>query len=101
MMVNFELIEKGVRQLAVKVELSAIIDGIEFQDDQVTSYLNLKTGQVITLHDAAFFVAEDDDDENIDFEAEGELWLRPLEMFAEQIIVKGQKIRRFEYIGDK
>jgi hypothetical protein len=59
--------KKEVKLLAIKVKLSAIIDGIEFQDDQVTSYLNLKTGQVISLTDAAFSAAEEEDEENIDF----------------------------------
>jgi len=30
---------------------------------------------------------------------EGELWVRPLEMFTEEVEVDGKMIPRFEYIG--
>lgn len=29
-----------------------------------------------------------------------DLWIRPKNMFFEEIIVEGKKIRRFEYIGE-
>jgi hypothetical protein len=28
------------------------------------------------------------------------LWVRPLAMFAEQVEVSGQRVARFEYVGD-
>ena len=28
------------------------------------------------------------------------LWVRPLEMFCEEVEVNGKKLNRFEYIGD-
>lgn len=30
----------------------------------------------------------------------GQLWIRPLKMFREQITVDGREIPRFEYLGD-
>lgn len=32
---------------------------------------------------------------------EGGLWVRPLEMFAEEVEVNGKKVPRFEYIKDE
>lgn len=32
---------------------------------------------------------------------EGALWVRPLKMFEEEVEVNGQKILRFEYVGEK
>lgn len=32
--------------------------------------------------------------------AKSKLWVRPLEMFLEEVEVDGQKVRRFEYIGE-
>ncbi len=31
---------------------------------------------------------------------EGELWVRPLKMFEEEVEVNGQKVPRFKYIGE-
>lgn len=31
---------------------------------------------------------------------EGDLWVRPLKMFEEEVEVGGQKIPRFEYVGN-
>lgn len=28
------------------------------------------------------------------------LWVRPLEMFCEEVEINGKKVKRFEYIGD-
>ena len=30
---------------------------------------------------------------------EGELWVRPLKMFEEEIEINGQKVPRFKYLG--
>ena len=30
----------------------------------------------------------------------GELWVRPLKMFLEEVEVNGQKVPRFKYIGE-
>ena len=32
---------------------------------------------------------------------DGQLWIRPSEMFLGRITVDGRKIARFEYLGDK
>lgn len=35
------------------------------------------------------------------YQIEGEnLWVRPLEMFSEEIIVGGEKVKRFKYIDE-
>lgn len=31
----------------------------------------------------------------------GNLWVRPLEMFTETVVVEGKEIHRFAYIGEK
>ena len=31
---------------------------------------------------------------------EGELWVRPLKMFLEEVEFKGKKVPRFKYIGE-
>ena len=31
---------------------------------------------------------------------ERQLWVRPLEMFVESVVVDGQKVPRFRYVGD-
>lgn len=30
---------------------------------------------------------------------EGEIWVRPLNMFIEQVEIQGKKVPRFEYLG--
>ena len=47
--------------MAITVKLDDIIEGIEFQSDEVTSYLNKKTGKVVTITDQEFGAAEDDE----------------------------------------
>ena len=32
---------------------------------------------------------------------EGKLWVRPLEMFTEEVSVAGQRLPRFEYLREK
>ena len=43
------------------VKLSEIIGAIECQSDEMASYLNTKTGQVITISDEEFSAAEEGD----------------------------------------
>ena len=31
---------------------------------------------------------------------ERQLWVRPLEMFVESVVVEGQQVPRFRYVGD-
>lgn len=51
-----------------RVRLSEIVDGLEMQSDEMTSYLHRPTGQVITVSDEALRAAEDDDEESVDAE---------------------------------
>jgi hypothetical protein len=30
----------------------------------------------------------------------GSIWIRPLKMFMENVIVDGQEVKRFEYVGE-
>lgn len=32
---------------------------------------------------------------------EGKLWVRPMKMFLENIVVEGREVPRFKYIGDQ
>ena len=32
--------------------------------------------------------------------SEGKLWIRPYEMFTEEVEIDDKKVKRFEYIGD-
>lgn len=45
--------------MAVVVNLKDIIDGMDFQGDETTSYLNKRTGEVVTVTDEEFRAAED------------------------------------------
>lgn len=47
--------------VAITVKLDKIIEGIEFQSDETTSYLNKKTGEVVTITDQEFSAAEDNE----------------------------------------
>ena len=42
----------------MKVELSSIVDGIEFQGDESQSYLNKLSGEVLTITDEEMHIAE-------------------------------------------
>jgi len=48
--------------MKIKVNLDDIIDGMEFQTDEMSSYLNKMTGQVLSILDQEFEVAEEDDE---------------------------------------
>jgi hypothetical protein len=47
--------------MAITVKLDDIIEGMEFQTEVTTSYLNKKTGKVVTITDEEFSAAEDDE----------------------------------------
>jgi hypothetical protein len=32
---------------------------------------------------------------------DGSLWVRPLEMFTEDVVVDGQRVQRFAWLGEK
>ena len=47
--------------MEIRVKLSDIIEGLEFQSDESSSYLNKKTGEVILMTDYAMRAAEDNE----------------------------------------
>lgn len=47
--------------MAARVKLSEIIDGMESQSDESSSFLNKKTGEVVLMTDYAMRAAEDDE----------------------------------------
>jgi hypothetical protein len=47
--------------MAARVRLDEIIEGLEFQSDESSSYLNTKTGEVVLMTDYAMQAAEDDE----------------------------------------
>jgi len=46
----------------MKVKLSSIIEGIEFQTDEAKSYLNKITGEILTITDEEIQIAESKED---------------------------------------
>lgn len=46
----------------MKVNLSSIIEGTEFQGDESQSYLNILSGEVVLISDEEMRAAERDDD---------------------------------------
>lgn len=48
--------------MRIKVKLNDIITGMEFQTDEMSSYLNKETGEVSTVMEQEFRVVEEDDD---------------------------------------
>ncbi len=47
--------------MEARVKLSEIIEGLEFQSDESSSFLNIKTGEVVLMTDYAMRAAEDDE----------------------------------------
>ena len=47
--------------MAIRVKLDDIIEGLEFQSDESSSFLNTKTGEVVLITDYAMRAAEDDE----------------------------------------
>lgn len=47
--------------MAIRVKLDDIIDGLESQSDESSSFLNTKTGEVVLMTDYAMRAAEDDE----------------------------------------
>ena len=47
--------------MEARVKLSEIIEGLEFQSDESSSFLNKKTGEVVLMTDYAMQAAEDDE----------------------------------------
>ena len=65
----------------VPVRLQDIIEGMEFQSDELTAYFHRPTGRVVTVSDEAFAAAQADDDE----------WVEPEEFTeAKNILAREQ-----------
>jgi hypothetical protein len=47
--------------MGIRVKLSEIVEGLESQSDESSSYLNIKTGEVVLMTDYAMRAAEDDE----------------------------------------
>ena len=47
--------------MATRVKLTDVIDGLETQSDESSSYLNKKTGEVVLISDEELNAAEDDE----------------------------------------
>lgn len=47
----------------IRVRLKDLIEGMEFQSDEMTAYLHRPSGRVLTVSDDAVSAAENDDDE--------------------------------------
>jgi hypothetical protein len=48
--------------MAISVKLGSVVDQIDMAGDEMTAYINRKTGDLITLTDEDVSYAEDDDD---------------------------------------
>ncbi len=74
--------------MAIRVKLNDIIEGLEFQSDESSWFLNKKSGEVVLMTDYAMQAAEDDESlEDIDD------WERDLVAIAREIIAEtGQYI---------
>ena len=66
--------------MPIRVRLSAIVEGMEMQSDDMTSYLHRPTGRVLTVSDEAFRAAEDDDEE----------WVQPEELAEARSILEAE-----------
>jgi len=74
--------------MTIRVKLDDIIEGLEFQSDESSSFLNKKTGDVILMTDYAMQAAEDDEPLE-----ELEDWERDLVAIAREILAEtGQYI---------
>src|SRR5215475_10732454 len=51
----------GDQQSALRVKLSDLIEGMDFQSDEQSSYLNLTTGEVVSITDEELRAAENDE----------------------------------------
>ncbi|MBF0234414.1 MAG: hypothetical protein HQK65_15445 [Desulfamplus sp.] len=47
--------------MAVKVKINDIIGGLEFQTDESASFLNKKTGEIVTITEEEFRAVENDE----------------------------------------
>jgi len=66
--------------MSVRVQISAIVEGMEMQSDDMHSFLHRPSGRVVTVSDEALAAAENDDDE----------WVTPEELAEARRIVSAQ-----------
>ena len=59
--------------MSIRVSLSDIVEGMEFQSDEVKPYVNTQTGKVVTVDDEALFAAENGDPDGCNESGELEL----------------------------
>ena len=52
------------KSLTVRVSLEKIVEGMDFQSDEVSSYLNRTTGNVVVISDETFSAVEDGESED-------------------------------------
>ena len=64
----------------MRVPISAIIDGMEVQSDEMHSYLHRPTGRVSTITDDAFAAAQEDDRE----------WVTPEELQEARAVLRDE-----------
>lgn len=51
-----------------RVRLSDIVDGMDFQSDDISSYLHRPSGHMLSVSDEAFRAAEEDDEDAVEAE---------------------------------
>lgn len=59
---RFSSLGGGLLMSHLKVKLSDLIEGIDFQSDNLDVYLNMKTGEVIYIEDELYSLADSDRD---------------------------------------
>lgn len=65
-MIKYLLVHKiGRNTMALPVKLRAVVDQIEMTGDEMTAYINRKTGDLITLTDEDLSYAEDGDNDRL------------------------------------
>lgn len=52
--------------MPIRVRLSEIVEGMEMQSDEMTSYLHRPTGRVLMVSEESLRAPEDDDDEGVE-----------------------------------
>ena len=66
----------GDQHSALRVKLSDLIEGMDFQSDERSSFLNLTTGEVVSITDEELRAAESDAplEDFPEFDSRGTLW---------------------------
>ena len=72
---------KPTRHMSTRVQIAAIVEGMEVQSDELHSFLHRSSGRVVTVSDEALAAAENDDTD----------WVTPEELAEARQIVSAQK----------